>query len=343
MKVAQYIKEAAGRTVSYLYRGKRILSRGTTFLMFHRILNCVPSSLDKSLYMTSGAFEALLTYLLENGARFISLNYWLDYRFDYDNVYVITFDDGWVDNYRFAFPILKKYSLPATIFLTTNLLDTNDTFWFEKIRNLFDDVKTNRHKEKMLLASIDEATFSSFSELGYLNQNTLSRLLEELKSFNPKIINRLISESVMNGLSADNADRAILSYAEIYEMGKHRIDFGSHGLSHSILPRLSTGEKLNEISLSKVALEDAGVNFCPAFSFPNGIFDPESLNMVRTAGYKAAFSASKENIGKVRCPYLYSRVCFSEAVASSRNLLVYRLFKVKVCREAVKRQTHFLD
>src|SRR5215468_6232741 len=49
----------------------------------------------------------------------------------------ITFDDGYGDNYDYAFPILKKYQLPATIFIATGAIGTGDLIWHDRVFDAF--------------------------------------------------------------------------------------------------------------------------------------------------------------------------------------------------------------
>jgi peptidoglycan/xylan/chitin deacetylase (PgdA/CDA1 family) len=106
-------------------------------LLYHHMapLDCIPrdeaGDTDEGWRFNHSpeAFEFQLMELQRRGYRFVSLNQLIDEiratgNESKDSV-VITFDDGWIDNYTFAFPILKKLQIPATFFIVTRGLREN--------------------------------------------------------------------------------------------------------------------------------------------------------------------------------------------------------------------------
>lgn len=70
--------------------------------------------------ITEEQFEAQMKYLAEQGYRTIFLKEWVEGKINPDGKTVaITFDDGYLDNWVYAYPILKKYGVKATIFVPT--------------------------------------------------------------------------------------------------------------------------------------------------------------------------------------------------------------------------------
>lgn len=104
-------------------------------LMYHRIiesdynfwkLNVSPQSFEKHMRFISENYKILR--LEEDWKEIVEPN---------QRYVVITFDDGYVDNYRFALPILEKYHIPATVFVSTNLIDTNEMYWWDELEKMF--------------------------------------------------------------------------------------------------------------------------------------------------------------------------------------------------------------
>ena len=87
-------------------------------------------------------FPAISTELFDRQMQYISRLYWVVSLADLvghlnggpvETVVSVTFDDGYQDNYLSAYPILKKYGIPATIFLTTGSIDSREPVWFEQL------------------------------------------------------------------------------------------------------------------------------------------------------------------------------------------------------------------
>lgn len=103
-------------------------------LMYHRVNDDI-DDLWK-LNISREVFERQISYI-SNHYEVLKLEEdWTD-RVDPQKKYVIiTFDDGYVDNYRNALPILEKYKVPATFFVPTNLMGSNEMFWWDELEEL---------------------------------------------------------------------------------------------------------------------------------------------------------------------------------------------------------------
>ena len=97
----------------------------TPILMYH-IVDDTPK--PEPNWVKPELFDHQMAYLKKNRYKVISLQEYVDAVKEQKRLprrsVVITFDDGYEDNYRNAFPILKKYNFPATIFLVSSWVDT---------------------------------------------------------------------------------------------------------------------------------------------------------------------------------------------------------------------------
>lgn len=118
-----------------LARARNRLDGKALVLMYHRVLqdDQVPADIDPGMYVSRSAFERHLAYLREHHdiVTLDQLLDWLDGRRPSARPpCVITFDDGWLDNYTVAYPLLKRFDVPATIFLISEKVgDPNMVTW----------------------------------------------------------------------------------------------------------------------------------------------------------------------------------------------------------------------
>jgi peptidoglycan/xylan/chitin deacetylase (PgdA/CDA1 family) len=205
---------------------------------------------------------------------------------------IITFDDGWLDNYRHAFPLLRQFGVPATIFVPTAYIGTTARFWFEKMAIL---LSSHFSKSLQFLATADRDLFEPVAEMAgaavadnCCPRQLLEEIMERIKKKGEARGAELI-DALWSILEVDaNPERVILDWQEMEEMSRYGISFGSHTVHHRLLTCLSPAAMEAELRESKEILEGSGVNHLPVFSYPNGDYDHTVREMVRKCGYQAA-------------------------------------------------------
>lgn len=305
-----------------------------TILMYHRVLNeRQTSNVQPGMYVTSHVFEEHIKFL-NSHFNVISFHKLLqklkNATIQYNTRYcIITFDDGWRDNFINAYPVLKKYNIPATIFLPTSYIDTTNWFWPEKVSFLLSNIELvglSEQTRRELHSLMEEYDILPVWSQGIRlllptpcspPPAILDAIIESLKTRSEYQIESIIGR--LQGILGIDfpQQRLMLSWQEIDEMSKHRISFGSHTCNHLILTRLSRQEINYEIAESRDKLVTHRINFIPILAYPNGNYNELVVEEAKKAGYEGAvtteFGLNDENTN----PYKFSRISIHNDIAST--------------------------
>jgi len=287
---------------SYYYSGLyKIYQKGKIhILMYHRVLKDNDKailSMQPGMYVTESAFNNQMIFLARH-YHLISLKelleLWKNGGYSKDKSYcIVTFDDGWLDNYLNAYPILKKHGIPATIFVTTSFMGTNRWYWPEKLSflllNKYQDLLDLSDGVEVARDDVVSAIFTSVSDkCDCVKSEQIDFVIETLKKYSEQSIEDAI-EKIYELLNISvPEERAVLNRNEIKEMSNNGISFGSHTCNHKILTGIPLSEVREELKKSMSLLTAQNLNFVPVFCYPNGSYNQEIQNIVRECGYEAA-------------------------------------------------------
>ncbi len=267
---------------------KVFLKKTITILTYHAIIDEQLPVRDWC-FLESKAFEKQMKYLKKN-FKLVSLSKAIKL-IDSGNIKeptaVITFDDGFQNNFTVAFPILRKLAIPATIFLSTKFVDTNETIWFCRINRAIAKTKKNILKWKHFNINIsEEKDMSSVKIQNKLKELTHQELLDETK----KIILELGEDP--NALIGINEPYSMLNNDAVTKMvSSDLIEFGAHTHSHAILGKITNSEKKIEINKSIHDVQQITTHPCELFAYPNGgplDFNRKCIEILESSGIRAA-------------------------------------------------------
>lgn len=297
-------------------------------LMYHRVADSLPAGgfFDSGMYVTARSLENHIKQV-KKYFQIVPLASILDPGQPVaGNCCAITFDDGWYDNYQFAFPVLKKHRVPASIFLPVNYIGTDRQFWFQ----LFWQASTSASTRGVLDDFIGELCSYLPGDVPR-NQMTLKSLLVHLKGVPPAELDLLMQRMQEKYVAPGGAiTRSTVNWDEAREMEAHDISFGSHGLSHHILPPLEGAQKEREIRESFEILKQKLPDFLPVFCYPNGDWDDECVQYVRESGYLGAVTTRLGTVSRRQDPFLLNRIGIHNDISSSSALFWFRIFQAIV-------------
>lgn len=173
-------------------------------LMYHRTLpnteaeNCVQAG----MYLKPETFEMhirfLKTYFQITHFNKLPFGHSANNKLSSDKpLCVLTFDDGWKDFYDFAFPILKTYRAPATVFLPTDFIGTDRWFWTDRLSHLLKQGTIPLSSNTLHLNSSIVSVINNLESLTGLFEWRLERAVEMLKPYPDKEIESIISNLSM--------------------------------------------------------------------------------------------------------------------------------------------------
>ncbi|MDO8603548.1 MAG: polysaccharide deacetylase family protein [Candidatus Omnitrophota bacterium] len=275
-------------------------------LMYHRVeaASLVSGRFEKVI--SADDFERQIKYLTER-FKVISLDEFLihvENRQSFKSrCILLTFDDGMASFYDIVFPVLKKYHISATVFLSTAFIGKDKAFWWEELYRYLSETKLENFKfngQAVNLKNQVQAFQRLASILEGLTLPELSLALDALRS----------------GLKVNTNEggRSILDWQEIKKMSEDGITFGAHTHNHVNLANMDPEEARNEIALSKTIIEDK-LGIAPkVFAYPYGRrdnFNKIHEQILKELGFKVAFTAVWESSLKGKNPMQIGRITIS--------------------------------
>jgi len=301
----KYYLEQAARILSpplyysQLHRLTRPIYAGIgQILMFHRVLPITGKPRihnHKSLEISREQLENVIVFFKKRNYEFISLDDLLKIKGILPGrrkFVVFTFDDGYVDNYLYAYPIFKKHHVPFTIYLATCLPDSHAILWWYLLEDLVLDrdmiqleVEGNKVSFRTETMKDKEIAFNKIRNwFAHADERKLSALVGSLFS------------GIEEAIPAKTKELS-LTWQQIIELSNDPlVTIGSHTVNHFPLDSLTAEKSTYEITQSKKIIESHINKEVKHFCYPLGSHGNKEIQILKNTTYTTSTTIKMANI-----------------------------------------------
>ncbi len=276
---------------------KRYLQRSKnghcTVLLYHRVIDLKydPQQLCVGVDQFAKQLEVLkqsnvfldiheFTHLLQNNKKFPK------------NALLISFDDGYADNYNNALPVLGSLNLPAVFYVSTAGIGTDNLMWWDELDLIFKKIKSENTDISALVKKHNVADTKSLYKY-YLAKCKTAASLDDRNALLAEIRN------IASLAAEDIKDHKMLTGEELKKLASSKqVVIGAHTVNHLSLAHINDISKKEEIENSVKALSVLGSKI-EHFSFPYGEkinYDEKTIRICKELGLK---SVSANYVGYV--------------------------------------------
>jgi peptidoglycan/xylan/chitin deacetylase (PgdA/CDA1 family) len=225
---------------------------------------------------------------------------------------IVSFDDGYLDNFTDALPILEEYQVPAVFFVTGARLGESSGFWWDHLVSIFLQTATLPETGKIKLGSevfsfsLGSAAKLSEPELEncklwkfgdpQVNQriDSFLKIWKILKS-TPAINPYAVTEDLMNWAGVVGNKVPCMNVSHLKVISNHPLfSIGVHTMNHFFLPNLDSGMQEKEITACRNLLEDITGKKSNYFAAPYGGINKDTIEILKRLEFKAAFTTENK-------------------------------------------------
>lgn len=222
---------------------------------------------------------------------------------------IITFDDGYADNFWYAKPILEKHAIPATFFITAGYAGMQKEFWWDELERLLQEADA---LSRELESPERDWTYKPDPDPERRREAHLRfrQVLRPLSNLHQQDVLATFAAQLGSPGNIRHEDRA-MNWDELRALSENDLfEIGSHSMTHPVLISHSLAYQERELLGSKWYLEEMLEREVSSFSYPyggTGDIGQITLRATRRAGYDVACCTAQAPLSSFSNPYYLTR------------------------------------
>ena len=205
---------------------------------------------------------------------------------------LVTFDDAYVDFAQHAWPILKRHSLPVTLFVPTAFPDNPEmTFWWDRLHEALHNATVEAVETPLGRLSLASSARRS---------STCRRLRQHIKTL-PHAEAMALVDEVAGQVGAKKPINRVLSWDALRQLAGEGVALGAHTRTHPLLDRIDADEIRAELIGSLADLRREIGQSRPIFAYPSGHVGDRAPEILREEGIRLAFTTQRGVNDLARC------------------------------------------